>query len=82
MEKVLELAHETFKDLFDQLGLHLGRKLLIQTILLDNQVEIEMEGISDCEFNLLSEFTGQEVGLLAEFNLFHPDVHLRELYTQ
>lgn len=66
VEEVLEISDEPTEQLLDELGLHLGCKLLVKRELLYDQVEIVMERIRDCMLDILVQLRVQEVRRIAQ----------------
>lgn len=64
IEEVFEPAHEPPEDLVDELSLHLGGQLLVQSVLFHNQVEVEVEGVGDGVLDQFAESGRYVVGLV------------------
>ena len=72
---MLEGDNEFAKYLVYELNLHFGSQLLVQTILLHNQVEVIVEGITHSILYLFSKLRVQIVWLIRKLDTLHPQVH-------
>ena len=74
VEEVLEISDEPAEQLLDELGLHLGGKLLVKRELFYDQVEIVMERVGDSMLNILVQLRVQEVRRVAQLKALHPQL--------
>ena len=80
LEEMSELPLEIFEYGIHDLSLHLGRDLLIEVELLDDQVEIMQKGIMHILLDVGIEVGRDVVGLVRTLNLFDPDIQHTEFF--
>lgn len=80
LKEMFEVCLKVLKYRLHYLSLHLGRYLLIEVELFNNQIKIVHEGIMHVLLDVTVKVRGDIVGLVRTLYLFNPDIQETQLF--